>query len=120
MAPRSHSDSESESATAAPHLPGIPESRSPTAVTRFSEALLSCRSALSRGPLSDPQESCREAIGALCTIAREENVAPERLLVHLKSVLDDIEGFQSLPGETAATPRSRIITLAIESYFKSR
>jgi len=120
MAPSSNADRESESATASAHSPEVTESLSPAPVARFSEALLSCRDALRRGPLNDAQESWREAIGALGEIARQEGVLPESLLVHLKKVLDDFEGLQASPGETAETPRSRIITLVIESYFKSR
>jgi hypothetical protein len=120
MAPSSNSDSESESATAGQNLPGIDERVSPAAATGFSEALLSCRDALRRRPLTDPHERWQEAVGVLCNAARREGVSPERFLVHFKRVLDDVEEFQAIPGETAETPRSRIITLAIEWYFKDR
>jgi len=118
MARRSFSDSESESPKAREDLPRSVESLAPAAVARFDEALESCRVALRRPSLTDPRESWREAIGVLCTVAREEGVSPESLLVHFKRVLDDIEGFQAILGENSATPRSRVITLAIQGYFK--
>jgi hypothetical protein len=118
MAPSSHSDSESESATSSQHLPGFPESLSPAAVTRVSAAFLSCRDALRSLP-TGRDESRREAIGALCNIVRQESLPPERFLVHFKRVLDEIEGFEAISGETTETPRSRLITLAIECYFQS-
>ena len=61
------------------------------------------------------QESWREAIGALGEIARQEGVLPESLLVHLKKVLDDFEGLQASPGETAETPRSVAATRTFPS-----
>ena len=120
MARRSFSDSESESPKARPQLPGSAESLSPAAFARFDEALESCRVTLRRPSLTDPRESWHEAIAVLCSVARTEGVSPESFLVHFKGVLDDIEGFQAVLGETSETSRSRIITLAIKCYFGSR
>ena len=118
MARRFFSDSLSESSKARSQLPGSAESLSPAAVARFGEALESCRDRLSRRSLTDPPESWQEAIGVLCTVAREEGVSPESFLVHFKRVLDDIDGLQAIPGKTSETCRSRVITLAIQGYFK--
>jgi hypothetical protein len=83
-------------------------------------ALRACRTALEREfrLANEPRlDSVREPLRQLSEASKRTGIPPERMIVQLKSLLDSIPLFESLPAATRAAARSRLVQLAIKAYF---
>jgi hypothetical protein len=59
----------------------------------------------------------RPALRQFCVAARRDQLLPEEVLIRLKSALDELSDVDTARVDVAAA-RSRIVSLAIEAYFK--
>jgi hypothetical protein len=64
-----------------------------------------------------PIDDVRAALNTLATVARTDDVPPERLLIELKHALNNVPGLASLEPEARSDILASVILRAIEAYY---
>ena len=83
-------------------------------------ALCVFRDAVQRHRDADPGiDDLQSPLRVFCAEARRERMPPEQVLIRVKDALDGLSGFDDRPTDKQSA-RTRIISLAIETYYLDR
>lgn len=85
------------------------------------ESLVRCRDSLISVLLQNPQTHAARTVAAeLGAQARRELVTPERMLVDLKRVIDDVAQMRRMDRSEVEDTRETLVTIAIDAYYADR